>query len=39
MYARWPRYGWTIGSDSSGKLSSAHARQTRLSRWSDAIER
>ena len=39
MYARWPRYGWTTGSDSSGKPASAQARQTRLSRWSEASER
>jgi hypothetical protein len=39
MYARWFSYGWTTGSDSSGKPSPEQARQARLSRWSEAIER
>ena len=44
-YSRRPTLGipagtvLQIGSDSSGKPASTQARQARLSRWSDAIER
>jgi hypothetical protein len=39
MYARWPAYGAITGSEASGCPASTHARQTRWSRFSDAIER
>src|SRR5918997_3462087 len=39
MYARCPASPSSTGSDSSGYPASTHARQTRLSRWSDGSDR
>ena len=39
IIARWPARPSNTGSDASGKPASAQARQTRLSRWSEASDR